>query len=227
MILDYISNKFQNTHCIQEPVAEWTHMKSGTDLLESFYEQKERWSFCFENLVQLSRLKAHYESLRLIQNQEHKKKMKIILERSIYSSFHVFTQNTYDDCGLNKAEFDILKEYFKFFSNKLNESLPIDEKVNKCNNMMLSNETESCQSMYRLPFKLIYIRSNPLVCYERLKKRNRASEHLIDLSYLQNIHLKYEKWISKVHKDCLIVIDGNQNKEKVFEQIEPLFAINQ
>ena len=50
---------------MQEPVAEWTNMKSGTDLLGSFYTDKQRWSFCFENLVQLSRLKAHYQSLKV------------------------------------------------------------------------------------------------------------------------------------------------------------------
>lgn len=66
MILDHIaSKKFQYMYCMQEPVAEWTNMKSGTDLLGSFYTEKQRWSFCFENLVQLSRLKSHYQALKV------------------------------------------------------------------------------------------------------------------------------------------------------------------
>jgi deoxyadenosine/deoxycytidine kinase len=219
MILEYLSNMFPDTHCIQEPVAEWTNMKNGTNLLESFYDDRERWSFCFENLVQLSRLKAHYEAFKLVQNQNiHQnkdKKIKIFLERSIYSSFHVFTENSHDDSGLNKAEYDILKEYFKFFTNELNRK-SIDERLTKNLNELESNST-------KLPFKLIYIRSNPSVCYDRLKTRNRSSEHLIDLKYLENIHKKYEKWVSKINKDNIIIIDGNLNKEKVLEQIDDLF----
>jgi thymidine kinase len=215
MILEYLSsNKFQNTHCIQEPVAEWQHMKSGTDLLESFYSQKERWSFCFENLVQLSRLKAHYEAMRLIQTQpfyqQKEKKARIFLERSIYSSFHVFAENTLDDHGLNHMEYDVLKEYFRFFTSELNSGSG-------------PNEDKSTSSLERLPFKLIYIRSNPAVCFERLCKRNRHSEQLIDLKYLENIHTKYESWITRIHADNLIIIDGNMKKEQVLEQINELF----
>merc|ERR1712127_1182094 len=78
MVLDYISSiKHNNIHCMQEPVAEWTHMKSGTDLLGSFYNNKERWSFCFENLVQLSRLKAYHQSFKELNSQERDKKAKI------------------------------------------------------------------------------------------------------------------------------------------------------
>lgn len=217
MILDHISaNRFQNTHCIQEPVAEWINMKSGKDLLGSFYTEKQRWSFCFENLVQLSRLKAHYHALKLINNrslgQQKDKKTKIFLERSIYSSFHVFTENTFEDNGINSTEYDILKGYFGFFTRDLDDIF---------NDQANSNEDSN---NIQLPFRLIYVRSDPNVCFERLKCRNRDSENFIDLNYLKNIHLKYESWVKKINKDFLIVIDGNQSKETVLRQIDNIIA---
>lgn len=217
MILDHLAqNKYQNTHCMQEPVAEWSNMKSGTDLLSSFYENKERWSFCFENLVQLSRLKAHYQSLKLVHSQpflqQKDRKTKIFLERSIYSSFHVFTKNTYDDLGINNIEFDILKEYFNFFTNDLNSIFNWSDK----------NNTESSH----LPFKLIYIRSDPEICFERMKDRSRSSENLISSDYLKSIHLKYEDWISKLYKDNVLIVDGNKSKEEVLKQIDDLISVN-
>jgi len=216
MILDHLSkSKYQNAYCMQEPVAEWSNMKSGTNLLSSFYENKERWSFCFENLVQLSRLKSHYQSLKLVNSQpflQKQKDRKVFLERSIYSSFHVFTQNTYDDFGINNIEFDILKEYFHFFTNDLNSMFNWTDKNNP--------------DSLHLPFKLIYIRSSPDVCFERMKNRNRLSEDLISRDYLNSIHLKYEDWISKQCKDNVAVIDGNKSKEEVLQQINNIVLEN-
>lgn len=240
MILDHLASnrQHQNTHCMQEPVAEWTNMKSGTDLLGSFYSDKERWSFPFENLVQLSRLKAHYQSFKLIQSQpfyqqkDTKKGTKIFLERSIYSSFYVFSQNTFDDGGFSAVEFDILKEYFKFFTNDLNRMYSFQEKMQMKENLnpnqrrdQLPTSDPNTNTVY-LPFKLIYIRSDPGVCYERLKLRDRLSEDLIDENYLRDIHEKYENWVSRISKECLVVIDGNQDKAQVLKQIDDLIYNN-
>ena len=212
---------------MQEPVAEWTNMKSGADLLGSFYSDKERWSFCFENLVQLSRLKAHYQSFKLIHTtpfyQQKDRKVKVFLERSIYSSFYVFTANTYADGGFSDVEFDILKSYFKFFTNDLNRMYSNSTSVTVKDN----NTTDITNTaVIHLPFKLIYIRSDPHVCYERLKIRDRHSENLVDESYLQSIHLKYEEWVSRISRECLVIIDGNQDKQQVLKQIDVIVFAN-
>lgn len=136
---------------------------------------------------------------------------KVFLERSIFSSFHVFTCNTYDDYGLNNIEYDILNQYFLFFTADLNKHYDPENNLKD-----LGTST--------LPFKLIYIRSDPEVCFERLKTRHRNSENSIDLTYLRNIHLKYESWVSKLNGDCVITIDGNKNKVEVLKQIDDLVS---
>jgi len=136
---------------------------------------------------------------------------KIFLERSIYSSFHVFACNTFDEDGLNNIEHDILKQYFQFFTTDLNKLYDFNANLKDL-------------GIVYLPFKLIYIRSDPHVCYERLKIRHRESENSIDLPYLNRIHLKYESWVNKLNKDCVITIDGNQNKTQVLKQIDDLVS---
>ena len=103
-------------------------MNNGTDLLKLFYEKKDRWSFCFENLVQLSRLKTHFDCKNYLANEQNKtKNLKLFMERSMFSSYYVFAQNSFEEKSLNKSEFDILTKYFEFFANQLRENNNSDE----------------------------------------------------------------------------------------------------
>ena len=188
-------------------------MKCGTDVLKLFYEEKERWAFSFENLVQLSRLKSHYECNKILSktgefqaNNKGDKRMKIFMERSILSSFNVFTLNTYEEKGLNKVEFDILNRYFCLFKNELTAN---------ANNANIEN----------VSYKIIYIRTNPDVTFGRLKKRNRDSEDTIDLDYLTKIHQKYETWIANLNSQdnsIVKIVDGNLDKNQVISQIDKI-----
>lgn len=171
-------------------------MKSGTDLLKLFYEENDKWTFAFENLVQLSRLRTYYDA------QTHQAQ-KTFMERSILSSYNVFTINSFEENRMSKVEFDILNKYYKLFAEKL------------------TNQTDPDA------FRIVYIRTSPEVCYKRLRERNRNSETEIDLSYLTKIHLKYETWINKLEEDSkktayVNIIDGNCDRDQVISQIENL-----
>ena len=61
--------------------------------------------------------------------------------------------------------------------------------------------------------QIVYIKTDPEVCRDRINKRNRKGEENIPLSYLQDCHVYHENWID-LERDLnnhLIVIDGNQN----------------
>ena len=45
------------------------------------------------------------------------------------------------------------------------------------------------------PTGLIYLRTSPEKCYERLQKRSRSEEAGIALTYLQTLHNKHEDWL--------------------------------
>lgn len=64
--------------------------------------------------------------------------------------------------------------------------------------------------------KRILINTNPGVCLQRIKKRNRKCEETIKLSYLQNIHKFQQQMYSKI-KCATCVINGNESFDNVYE----------
>jgi deoxyadenosine/deoxycytidine kinase len=107
----------------------------------------------------------------------------IITERCLYTDRYVFAKMLYDTGFIEEIEYTI---YIKWFS-EFEEYSKLD--------------------------KIIYIKTDPEVCQERINKRNRKGEENIPLSYLQDCHTYHENWIEmeddlNTHR---IVIDGNQN----------------
>jgi deoxyadenosine/deoxycytidine kinase len=75
-----------------------------------------------------------------------------------------------------------------------------------------------------LPNIVVYLKCPPNVCYERISKRNRNSEDLISIDYLQKVHEKYEKLYSGENTEILkkiiiITIDASQTPEQVYESV--------
>jgi deoxyguanosine kinase len=106
----------------------------------------------------------------------------IITERCLYTDRYVFAKMLYDTGFIEEIEYTI---YIRWFS-EFEEYSKLD--------------------------KIIYIKTDPEVCRERINKRNRKGEENIPLSYLQDCHSYHENWID-IERDIntnLIVIDGNQ-----------------
>jgi deoxyadenosine/deoxycytidine kinase len=91
-----------------------------------------------------------------------------LFERSIYSGHYCFAHNSYQSGGMNSLEWDIYKQWFSFLMK------------GKC----------------KLPTGFIYLKTDPAICQERIKKRNRPGEENISIDYLNCIH--------KAHDDFLI-----------------------
>jgi len=121
-----------------------------------------------------------------------------LIERSIYSGHYCFAHNSYHSGGMSCIEWEIYKQWFTFLMR------------GKC----------------RLPFGFIYLKTDPEICFERVKRRNRVGE--------QHITLKYLKQIGKVHDEFLVekkdiaselelipvlILDGN----KPFDKCKTLF----
>jgi deoxyadenosine/deoxycytidine kinase len=101
-----------------------------------------------------------------------------IMERSIYSGHYCFAHNSYQSGGMSDIEWSIYKQWFTFLVH------------GQC----------------RLPFGFIYLKTDPDVCFERVKRRARSGE--------QNITLKYLKQIDKMHDHFLL------DKEGVIPELE-------
>ena len=106
----------------------------------------------------------------------------IITERCLYTDRYVFAKMLYDTGFIEEIEYTI---YIKWFS-----------------------EFEEYSKLDRI----IYIKTDPEVCQERINKRNRKGEENIPLSYLQDCHTYHENWMD-LERDLnnhMIVIDGNK-----------------
>lgn len=94
-----------------------------------------------------------------------------VAERSIFSGYYCFARNSYEQGFLSDLEWALYKEWFSFFM----------------------------RSQQIVPHGFIYLRVEPEIAYERLRKRNRYAEKTVPLSYLRQIHEKHEQFL--VHKN--------------------------
>ncbi len=145
---------------ICEPVKNWQSNRYGQSLLTNFYKNPQRWAYTFETLTMAYRITEH------IKEQHDTYQIKIV-ERSIYSGYYCFAQNSYSQGFMTDIEWHIYKQWF-------NSLVP-----GKCHS----------------PKGFIYMRISPDVSYERIKKRNRNAEQTMSLSYVEQIHEQHENFL--------------------------------
>lgn len=134
--------------------------------------------------------------------QEQKNKKITLLERSIYSGNYVFAKNSYESGFMNECEWIMYNQWFSFLS-------------------------QGCQ----IPEGFIYLKIDPKVAYERVKKRNRSAESTLPIEYLYHIGERHEEFLCKkenIHpslKDVpVLVIDCNQEFEEDTARFRELCA---
>ncbi|MBN2267623.1 MAG: deoxynucleoside kinase [Candidatus Babeliaceae bacterium] len=107
---------------------------------------------------------------RLWAMEEHSKKNSHpiqLLERSVYADRHCFAQNLHELGCMSDLEWELYSSWYSWWYTHYTEK----------------------------PAGFIYLRADPSVCFQRSKKRNRSSESSVQLSYLESLHEKHEKWL--------------------------------
>ncbi|CAF1238416.1 unnamed protein product [Adineta ricciae] len=131
-------------------------------------------------------------SLAKLHQQPAKAPVKV-MERSIYSARYCFVENLYKNKILQPVEYEILKDCFE---------------------VLVSND--SCHLDL-----IVYLRTSPETCLERIKTRNRPEEHSITLDYLYQLHECHEQWLSsetRTMKTPVLIIDADQTREHVYSE---------
>lgn len=114
----------------------------------------------------------------LKESKEKNQDKKIITERSLDTDKFVFEKMLYDSGMIEEVEHKIYNKWFYDFQK--------ETRINA----------------------IIYIKTDPEICFKRVLKRNRKGE-TIELDYLKNCHKYHENWINNVDIPVLI-IDGNK-----------------
>lgn len=102
----------------------------------------------------------------------------IITERSLFTDKNIFAKMLYDTDKMNSVEYQIYLKWFDEFTESLKD------------------------------IKIVYIKTAPETCFNRIIKRNRKGEN-ITMAYLNNCHLYHELWLNNIENDRILTIDGN------------------
>ena len=110
----------------------------------------------------------------------------VYTERSIIDSRYVFVEVLREIGCINDDEYKLFCWQYDLFSKHLNSIIPK---------------------------KFMYIRTNPKLCFDRIKKRGNKYEKNITIDYLQRLYNKYEDLVARLKKEgCEIeIIDNNFN----------------
>ncbi|KAJ8319137.1 hypothetical protein KUTeg_004228 [Tegillarca granosa] len=124
----------------------------------------------------------------------HSKPVKL-LERSLYSTRYCFVENDYRHGTVNGLEYAILKNWFHFLTERENTDLDL----------------------------IVYLKADPEVCFNRIKKRSRKEEAGVPFDLIQSLHDLHEEWLIK-QKDKppapVLVLDANNeysNMTRLYE----------
>lgn len=142
-----------------EAVDYWQNESNGQSILQNFYESPQRWAYSMETIALKIRIQEHIAQQQSI--------LPNVVERSIYSGYHCFARNSFEQGFLNQLEWNIYNEWFNFLTAK--NCLP--------------------------PQGFIYLRADPKLSYDRTIKRKRGAEDSISFDYMQQIHDKHEAFL--------------------------------
>jgi len=183
-----------NVIFLREPVDDWEKIKDkdGNTMLKKFYSDQEKYSFAFQMMAYISRLKILRDTVKYILNKQDNQQYIIITERSLYTDKHVFAKMLHDQGNIEDVCYQIYLSWFDEFAN----DFPINYSI--------------------------YVNTDPKNCYNRIHKRARDGEEVIPLNYLQDCHNYHEEFLNEKTgiKTQKLVLDGNVDiyeNEKIIE----------
>ena len=107
------------------------------------------------------------------------------IERSVFTDRYCFAKNCYESGKMNKIEYDIYCRWHDWL----------------------------CKSFDVAPKAFIYLKVDPEISYQRIKKRSRNGEDCIPIEYLKILHLLHEEWMDREKKKGVPVLEIDLSKE--------------
>lgn len=131
---------------------------------------------------------AYISRLNKLKEALKKEDSIIFTERSLSTDKYVFAQMLHDSNKIDTFEYQIYNKWFDTFNKET------------------------------LVTHIIYVKTNPTICHERVGKRSRIGESNISEEYLLSCHEYHENMIQSLKEKGIpvLVIDGNDN---VFDEI--------
>jgi deoxyadenosine/deoxycytidine kinase len=153
---------------IDEPVDIWQSLKdeNGQSLLQLFYQDSTRWGYTLQSTAFITRYMNSINALKQQQrNTSSKSKTVFISERCVLTDRYVFAEMLKDTNKLSPIEWSVYVFWYEQFA----KLVPIRG--------------------------VIYVKTDPETCVERIKKRGRIGEENIPRDYINDLTKYHENWI--------------------------------
>lgn len=76
--------------------------------------------------------------------------------------------------------------------------------------------------------RVIYVRTDPEICHQRIAKRSRSGEEGIPLPYLKECHKYHESMLNKELDDCVcreqLIVDGDKDIYENGDNLEKMLS---
>jgi deoxyadenosine/deoxycytidine kinase len=232
-----------NTNIIflREPVDEWSKItdENGTTILEKFYADQEKYSFSFQMMAYISRLKLLRDSINKIKSVQEK----FIKQRNLCMLINCHENDNllaYIDKIYNEDEkYDDLHKYViiterSLYTDKMvfAKMLYDSKKIEHVNYEIYLNWFNTFADEFPIN-KVIYVKTNPEICHKRIGIRHRDGEAGIPIEYLQSCSKYHDNMLDINNNECVckcqanqLILDGNndiyENKNILIEWINSI-----
>lgn len=180
-LLEYLKtlDEFKNTLFVKEPVNEWRNMIGNTDTEKNINILDAYYKDSKRWSYSFQTFAFITRYLELERITNNNGNSNIIIsERSHLSDREIFAKTLYQKGDMCDLEYKMYLHWFNILSEK---------------------------HKYK---KIIYVRTNPITSYNRIKKRSRMEEMNVPYEFIEFLHLKHEEWLNNTTIDVLI-LDGN------------------
>ena len=117
-----------------------------------------------------------------------------LIERSIYTDRNVFAKTCREDGLIGDIEWDDYVSWFDWLTTEFQVQ----------------------------PKGFVYLRCEPEVSLERIKKRNRSGEENISLEYLKKLHAKHDEWLLNSQKVLVLDVNEDNTPEKLEDMVSQI-----
>lgn len=174
----------------KEPIEKWQNV-NGFNFLELMYENCTKYGLAF----QIYTMMTNAEIDKQIEYLEEASDTVFVRERCLDTARYCFFETMMIDGVFDPPILEFFKKWYEFLQTVV-LSKPSKDDV------------------------IVYIKTTPKIAYERIKKRNRGEENLVDISYVELLHRLYEDWIHsmEVKETTILTIDGDLNEEEIQQE---------